>query len=191
MGISTPWGHSDSRKGYGEGITFYGTPSHGGFRVSAERLRAMPADLAAIDPFAGPGWYEEDGDWAVVALAFPECFDPYTLLCAVRTAGYSWVSWREDASRFFMTPRGSGLLLQVARWEKEHAAHWERGSMSSDGRGWLVHYQRMDKSEERTLLLRDYPDEPLPIRPERFEEITRGALQATTPSARERAVVGA
>ena len=29
----TPWGQSDSQTRLGDGITFYGTPSHGGIKV--------------------------------------------------------------------------------------------------------------------------------------------------------------
>jgi hypothetical protein len=34
----------------------------------------MPKALREFKPFAGPNWYEEDCDWAIVALAFPQFF---------------------------------------------------------------------------------------------------------------------
>ena len=66
------------------GIMEYGTPSHGGIHVSATRLAQMPESWR--ESFAGDGWYEEDCDWALVALAFPECFDKRALEHALGTA---------------------------------------------------------------------------------------------------------
>ena len=37
MSIHTPWGAADYEKIYAEGVIFHGTPSHGGFRLDAER----------------------------------------------------------------------------------------------------------------------------------------------------------
>ena len=42
----------------------------GGFKVSKERLAAMPTAL--VNP---SGWYEEDCEFSKVVLAFPECFE--------------------------------------------------------------------------------------------------------------------
>lgn len=69
MGTSTPWGTSDYSKPYGRGVVFYGTPGHGGFHVSPTLNARMPEALRLRS-----GWYEEDVEWARVALAFPERF---------------------------------------------------------------------------------------------------------------------
>jgi hypothetical protein len=34
----------------------------------------MPEPYRAVPTFAGGNWYEEDCDWALVALSFPELF---------------------------------------------------------------------------------------------------------------------
>jgi hypothetical protein len=68
-GTSTPWGKADHASVYGPGVTFYGTPRHGGFKVSKARNDAAPPALRNAD-----GWYEEDCEWAKVALAFPVLF---------------------------------------------------------------------------------------------------------------------
>lgn len=71
----TPWGRSDSRTHYGDGVTFYSTSSHGGFKLSEERLREITSKLGVVETFCGyPQWFEEDCDWTYVALAFPELF---------------------------------------------------------------------------------------------------------------------
>ncbi len=70
----TPWGISDSHKNISEGIDWFGTPSHGGFRLSAERLAQLPLRFKYFKPWAGAGWFEEDCDWCVVVIAFPGFF---------------------------------------------------------------------------------------------------------------------
>lgn len=37
----------------------------------------MPEALRDYATYAGPGWYEEDCDWALVVASFPELFDDY------------------------------------------------------------------------------------------------------------------
>jgi hypothetical protein len=71
---STPWGHPDTITEIAPGIIRYDTPSHGGYWLSDARIAAMPKPLRDFKPFAGRNWYEEDCDWAIVALAFPQHF---------------------------------------------------------------------------------------------------------------------
>jgi hypothetical protein len=73
ISVETPWGPSYSRE-IAPGIVRHDTASHGGYYVSPERVASMPKPLREFRPFAGPNWYEEDCDWAIVALAFPEFF---------------------------------------------------------------------------------------------------------------------
>lgn len=86
VGRDTPWGVADGAVEYAPGIVFFETPSHGGLWLSKARLAEMPARLRAVKPFCGvDGWYEEDCDWAIVALAFPDLFEPEHLEIAKRT----------------------------------------------------------------------------------------------------------
>ena len=82
--IETPWGTADDRHVIAEGIVFYSTPSHGGVRLSDDRLAAMPAALKDFRPWAGLPWFEEDSDYSVVVLAFPEFFTPSMVASAAR-----------------------------------------------------------------------------------------------------------
>ena len=77
----TPWGVSDEVVAYAPGITFYGTPSHGGFRLSDERERELDVllrdrGLSAEQARMGyaPGWYEEDCSAHAVVFAWPALF---------------------------------------------------------------------------------------------------------------------
>lgn len=75
-----PWGEVDECIKYGDGVFMTTTPSHGGFILSPERQAAMP-DHLRLDV----SYYEEDCDWARVALAFPELFTSVNLFHAERT----------------------------------------------------------------------------------------------------------
>jgi uncharacterized protein DUF7007 len=78
MGTRTPWGTADHVKRYAEGVTFYGTPSHGGFKLAPKQNARVPEALRKAS-FCGNGergWYEEDCDWNIVAFVFPELFTP-------------------------------------------------------------------------------------------------------------------
>jgi hypothetical protein len=65
----TPWGTADSWKAFGEGITFYGTPEHGGFHVRHHLNVQIPDYMRRRG-----GWYEEDCEWSIIATVFPDRF---------------------------------------------------------------------------------------------------------------------
>ena len=72
MVTHTPWGPAQSQSLVAPGITRVDTASHGGYHLSADRVRQVPV---CITPFAGSRqWYEEDSDWAVVALMWLDEF---------------------------------------------------------------------------------------------------------------------
>ena len=88
--VHTPWGVANTVKQIAEGITSYSTPSHGGIHLSAARIASMPKPLREFVPFggkqSGPGmWLEEDADWCVAALAFPQFFKPDDIAAAMAT----------------------------------------------------------------------------------------------------------
>ena len=65
----SPWGKIQYRRFYGEGIMSVGTAGHGGFFVDKSLRQTMPEYFQTKD-----GWYEEDCEWAIVAVCFPERF---------------------------------------------------------------------------------------------------------------------
>ena len=83
--IGTPWGMAQSEETIGDGIVVYTTASHGGYRLSDERQAEVEARIPEFEPWAGTGWYEEDCDWAVVALMFPAAFPEDAQQVARRT----------------------------------------------------------------------------------------------------------
>lgn len=82
-----PWGSPNSVDTKAPGIKWYDCPGHGGFKLSPDRLASMPPEWANFQPFAGPGWFEEDLDFAVVVLSFPDAFDS------------QWIDAAKDAVR--------------------------------------------------------------------------------------------
>ncbi|QQS10764.1 MAG: hypothetical protein IPK81_14075 [Rhodospirillales bacterium] len=115
----TPWGRAQSTAELAPGIWHVGTPSHGGFRVAdhlvAEMDSRLPGASAAMGRRdAGDWWFEEDCDWAAVALAWPELFKPADVDAAHRTARRWRAAWyfgplvdsapEPDAAHFVATP---------------------------------------------------------------------------------------
>lgn len=67
--MRTPWGIAQSENTIAEGVTIVTTVGHGGIKLGAARNRHVHKAWRQ----AG-GWYEEDDDWAIVALTFPNLF---------------------------------------------------------------------------------------------------------------------
>jgi hypothetical protein len=78
--MTTPWGRSQAIEKVGEGIQFVSTASHGGYVLDAERNAKIPYAWrkASFNENGLRGFYEEDCDWTMVALTFPEYFSQFT-----------------------------------------------------------------------------------------------------------------
>ena len=62
--VLTPWGPGQHLYRIAEGIDYITTASHGGLRLSAERVKQLPA---SYKPFTGDKkWAEEDCDMGIV-----------------------------------------------------------------------------------------------------------------------------
>ena len=88
--MRTPWGQSDSVVEVGRGIRCVSTPSHGGYYVPDSLLSAIPAawQARAAEWSGSPNWYEEDCEWASVAVTFPDLFPPEAQEAARRTIAF-------------------------------------------------------------------------------------------------------
>ncbi len=85
--MRTPWGESDRADVLEPGIAFHSTPSHGGYKVDRPLLDKIPIEWRRVS-FGGQGlqgWFEEDGDWCMVALTFPQHFNADVLKAARAT----------------------------------------------------------------------------------------------------------
>lgn len=147
--MNTPWGKADHQKRYGSApnyVMFYSTPSHGGFLVSFDMGEKMPPGLRAVPTWAGTNaygkWYEEDCDWAIVALAFPALFEPKQILAAVETANTVWADKGEEAMpvvrAWLRSAEAVGVCEIAARYEIENAHKFRKGCENTGGDGWSV-----------------------------------------------------
>lgn len=118
IACSTPWGASQMATVYAEGVTSHMTAGHGGFHLSMERNLRIDPSLRKETP-----WYEEDAEWAIVAVTFPELFTSYERRIAGNTIRNSWPDAWETIN---------GCVLDPAKsWEKArrlfdtaHADDW-------------------------------------------------------------------
>lgn len=85
MSTSTPWGGSQMAVIYADGIVAHSTAGHGGFHLSTARNANIHPLLRKDTP-----WYEEDSEWAIVALSFPELFTAYERSLAEKTIRNTW-----------------------------------------------------------------------------------------------------
>lgn len=88
--MNTPWGISDSHIKIADGIDFYSTSSHGGFKLSDDRMKQIDP-IVFTGSFGGErkeGWFEEDCSWAFVALQFPGQFSEDEIQTAEKIASH-------------------------------------------------------------------------------------------------------
>jgi hypothetical protein len=108
--MNTPWGQSQTVKHFGPDIFSVSTSSHGGFKVEVHANMKIPFYMRAAD-----GWYEEDCDWAVVAVVFPDLFSYGEYESAKQTLR----SWRPEAyERFY------GVTLKPGESHKKDEAEF-------------------------------------------------------------------
>ena len=80
---SSPWGPVQHHHVIAEGIVRVHCAGHGGIILSETRFAQMPACFR--NTFAGGRAYEEDCDWACVAVVFPEHFSSGNVESAFHT----------------------------------------------------------------------------------------------------------
>lgn len=118
MSASTPWGSSQLATIYGPGVVCHSTAGHGGFHLSADRNRLIDPALRKDSP-----WYEEDSEWAIVALAFPDLFTAYERKCADETIRHSWPdTWERIHGRTLAA--GESRSRDRHAFEEAHADNW-------------------------------------------------------------------
>lgn len=76
----TPWGTAQYGYKYAAGINSYSCAGHGGFKLSPTRNAEVHEALRNDN-----GFYEEDCEWAAVAVTFPEAFPQNHVRKAVRS----------------------------------------------------------------------------------------------------------
>lgn len=117
-GIGTPWGLAQTADRYGEGIIYYSTSSHGGFRVDDDRNRVLHPLYRNAD-----GWYEEDCEWAKIAHAFPDLLTAFERLTADRTLK-NVAPDAYEAINGVVLPEGASYKKDRRIFEERHRNDW-------------------------------------------------------------------
>ncbi|WP_159952365.1 hypothetical protein [Rhizobium sp. 18065] len=118
MSCSTPWGASQHATIYADGIVFHSTSGHGGFHLTPERNVKVLETLRKSS-----GWYEEDAEWAIVALIFPDVFTTSERTCADETIRNTWpLEWEHIHGRPLKP--GASWTKDKAAFEQEHIGDW-------------------------------------------------------------------
>lgn len=118
MRVSTPWGMSQGATIYAEGVVCHSTASHGGFKLDRARNAALHPALRLKG-----GWYEEDGDWARVAVGYPDLFTDREKRSADRTLR-DWEPDTWEAVHGRMLRAEESFTRDRQRFEREHTADW-------------------------------------------------------------------
>jgi hypothetical protein len=134
MSASTPWGGSQMAAIYAEGVVAHMTTGHGGFHLSADRNAKIHPLLRKDTP-----WYEEDCEWAIVAISFPDLFTGYERSMAEKTIRDTWPeaweaihgctlaedeSWAKDR-RAFDQRHAADFVVSSAIFSDQHAGMTE------------------------------------------------------------------
>ena len=114
----TPWGASQGATVYAEGVTSHSTAGHGGIKLSAARNRKVHPMLRSKG-----GWYEEDAEWAIIAITFPHLFTAFERRCAERTVKDSWPDAWEAIFGTILMP-GESREKDRRAFEAAHANDW-------------------------------------------------------------------
>ncbi len=156
--IHTPWGSSQTQTRVAEGITRHSTASHGGYFLDARRWAQFREMMPTVKLWAGDQWFEEDCDWALVALAFPDCFTSEDVHHAVASVLHG--DDKDGRKTWLQTdPQGLACMVISAAFVNENATKWQAGSMSTggDGNGWRVWLTRLGDGA-RKIVQMSYPD---------------------------------
>jgi len=116
MSASTPWGRSQMAVIYAEGVVAHMTSGHGGFHLSANRNAKVHLLLRKETP-----WYEEDCEWAIVAVSFPELFTGYERSLAEKTVRNTWPDAWQAIHRCKLA-EGESWVKDRRAFDKRHAA---------------------------------------------------------------------
>ena len=123
---SSPWGAIQDCYGYGEGTWFVMTAGHGGVKLDRKRNAMVPDYMRR----AG-GWYEEDCEWAIPALVFPDS-GLNTGSAAKTLMDYFPHSYAKFFNVHIKTLAGKSYAYDRELFNTEHASDWVSIAASGD-----------------------------------------------------------
>ncbi|MGE3370837.1 MAG: hypothetical protein AB7I79_18920 [Rhizobiaceae bacterium] len=114
----TPWGTSQGATVFAEGVVCHSTAGHGGFHLAGDRNAKVGSRLRNAN-----GWYEEDAEWAIVAITFPDLFTSFERRCAEQTVRDSWPDEFEAITGTVLEP-GQSREKDRRAFHADHADDW-------------------------------------------------------------------
>ena len=161
---STPWGAVQQRKTLAPGIVRVSTAGHGGIYVAPWKHAEMPEPFRAIVGCAGPNWYEEDCDWALVYAAFEsQLIKEDSLAHTVVETLRQWHATTFNQEEYF-AGYGAALLARATNFYESNSKKFQIGSMGSpsgkheSGDWWGMSATTMDKSRRVSFDVPKYPN---------------------------------
>ena len=126
-GMRTPWGAAQYAEMVAPGIGVVGTAGHGGTKLSAQRNRAVHPEWRQKG-----GWYEEDDEWAITAVTFPDAYPEAHVVSAHRLCRDYRPDEYEKVTGATIKP-GESYMRDQQNFRAEHREHdVVRGATSSD-----------------------------------------------------------
>jgi len=118
MSASTPWGGSQMAVIYADGVVAHSTAGHGGFHLSTDRNAKIHPLLRKDTP-----WYEEDCEWAIAALSFPDLFTAHERSTADKIIRNTWPdAW--ETIRIRELAEGESWAKDRRAFDQRHAADY-------------------------------------------------------------------
>lgn len=152
--IYTPWGPSQDITQIGRGIFSVSCAGHGGIFVPNDMLLTMPEALRT-NCYGGGNWFEEDCEWALVALAFPDLFSAYAVWIAGQSIRGS--DCYKTAAAWLQTEAGEQVSALIDDYFAAHAKDYHIGSMSTAGNRWDCSASTLDGTDHIRFKCEDYP----------------------------------
>jgi len=131
--VSTPWGAPQHTEFLARGVFSVITAGHGGIKVADAFNQRIPEYLRNED-----GWYEEDCDWCLVALAFPDLFSDADVESAKKTLADYYPNAFEAHFGYRPTAEQSHVVARE-EFDRQHRDHWQIYSARGEGRFVLGH----------------------------------------------------
>jgi hypothetical protein len=113
--MHTPWGPSQHAKTLMDGIIEVSTASHGGIKLDRTKNAQVPDYMRRKG-----GWYEEDCDWCIPALLWPEAFSFPTPEEAHDNALHTFKTWMPDEAERYL-----GIILQPGESHVKDERAWK------------------------------------------------------------------
>lgn len=172
----TPWGAAQFVLDVLPGIKSVSTASHGGYWLDDDRLARFVAVFPDFPRWSGsPAWFEEDCDWAAVAVLFPEAFTDAQLSSAVGIMERYVAEFRSDnevannypaawlpVEAYYLSDDGKPVRDRVLAFRESVKDCWRVTSYGSPPDGyphgcWFVVWRHATTGARREGIMADSP----------------------------------